>query len=1459
MMNPCEKVLQYHTLWNMILFEADSRQDISYSDISTVKLESANLKDKYATVQSILKEYGVRNACSELPDMFLSETWSDDLYAVYVIAILTATDTESLDLCIRPLLLSANAVSHILHMIDICESLLTPVVQCIVRSVNSEGDATQSSNDIDNRKGSSERRPLLWLYSSILTQIAQSRFDRDNDATCAATILSLLSTHRTLAAVCIELCTQCHLQLSEYVSDNIPSSASGSSRKGTENADGAPPPFEMAQLWIFRQCDSGQLRVLLLHLLEGMQEALGRIQSFTVMHTHDGDGIDRLCGHENRLALQQSCRVSCAVLSVLQTHPSADDPSKQSNPRPTPPLLSVVVDAEVEAKIVSIAEHVFRLLKLSLADAVCSSDKSGAALLASFLAQCVRVVTPLLLTALTCFCSHSPAHQTAPPPTGDTSAFSSLLLMLLTYPLHVANVHPPRSFPHIHKSHEALLAYCSFLRSAFSLNRIAAVREALGRELDLGGAREFVPQGSFVFLAQIMSAATISSGVFGQNDADTSLSPRRLGLIERNKDVLLEEVGFVYMCLCMRWQPDLAVLYNAAFYCAVLMSRPGSWLCMCVQFHRLSIPTQICSRSEFPGDWVFSLLLLLRCHILHNNSNTTAVTTPPPVGVQKDSVDGTDGDTDMTMEEGGHVSPMSLRRTMTAVLDAVSFPPHSLLLDTIELWLDLAVNGYDDGGGTMPPPHVGGDAGSTSNGSGGGNGRRSAPSPPAANGRDVLPFLPDQIRARTACLEGFTTPAATVVCPRRIDSSVHTVVTDIVSRYGLMENPRHRSSNHSQPLFSALELTDSFKQHYLRTHSPLSSGGGASESSSRDAVLNDMDRDITTFGSTTYRAVVACYTSLRYQWMCNRSPRAGFRCLIHCDPRDLPVKRCLSVQLAAVQWLAESRSLTCEINPYPSRCASLLLSSFVQLIRQLCPEVLLRERFLGLSDCLGMDVGEPRAPSSQPYDRPASQSCGDCIPVAPPPAVDFLEQVLRNPSQEVLATVYLLKHCSTAPKDMTDIPAHLCPARVGRAVIQFVQRTVSRIIADAFVENIDYSAQTAVNMWKIVHALHPRSSYLELDTFNCLLELGNVRRPSIIPSYRILIQEPILLFRLPVSLLQIPLVMELVLFIFRSLLVASRTEAQETLRSMQARYQQLSRSAPVEATWSLLQAVDQIDDNQFANLQEIISIRLLFELWHAVSEGIAVEGHRDEEQLGDVIIRYVSTLLGENRPILDILMHYGIKYWSCFVLIAQCEDLLEDVADLLLNNITTAVESGGTDPSYWTRRNVVSVMIHLHFLLRAIAVTATCRVDIKDSVHRIVEVFYWFVKKSLTHSASAWLQPPSALQLPRTCLETLEAIAVEYPQITLRVISCLTKREVVQSSSPNSVLKALQGSLLELHGKVCQNAVKLTIQKRIRSSSELLDSDVRSVMPEPPTSNTTIKTTHRSNKRAKVDADVIAS
>ncbi len=176
-------------------------------------------------------------------------------------------------------------------------------------------------------------------------------------------------------------------------------------------------------------------------------------------------------------------------------------------------------------------------------------------------------------------------------------------------------------------------------------------------------------------------------------------------------------------------------------------------------------------------------------------------------------------------------------------------------------------------------------------------------------------------------------------------------------------------------------------------------------------------------------------------------------------------------------------------------------------------------------------------------------------------------------------------------------------------------------------------------IWWDIYVIHPLPQMIELNTFNKILEFflhrhsNNYSYPKYIPSYSVLVEEPMVLFRLPFATIINPCVLRIVNRIVVSALLASKVSIHE---NVQYKLKVMNRyNYGTDTTTSLprhnLNIINAISTTNYYQLQLLIAIRLYIELWTEYSSTDKVDnGCSDYSDFKNVIHNVIERILSLN-------------------------------------------------------------------------------------------------------------------------------------------------------------------------------------------------------------------------------------
>ena len=351
-------------------------------------------------------------------------------------------------------------------------------------------------------------------------------------------------------------------------------------------------------------------------------------------------------------------------------------------------------------------------------------------------------------------------------------------------------------------------------------------------------------------------------------------------------------------------------------------------------------------------------------------------------------------------------------------------------------------------------------------------------------------------------------------------------------------------------------------------------------------------------------------------------------------------------------------------------------------------------------------------------------------------------------------------------------------------------------------------------LWRGLHALLACPSRLELGAVQLLLELGAVHRPRSVASFAALAQEPLVLFRLPVSLLRVPLAFSLVQFMYMSLSVASESAARESSSRIQAKERQsltarVSPEGGAGAEGEGMRGGDLCEE--YSTLQAVIAVRVLLEVWLEVNHLAAAsaacpppsgggggsaptsESGSDDvvlssmDAVGSGICDMISTLVADRPPLLAAVLYCGIPQWTSFRLLASASPgVMTGIAQLTYESLALSLSSEHASPLSASSAALEGWLWHVVFLLKVQRMQPQRHSAPSNAANRwickLAESLCSFFTKSMHYSW--WNVLPlvghsnsnttnDSVSLGSTCLDLLTMLSVRFPAQALQTMKCL--------------------------------------------------------------------------------------
>lgn len=603
-----------------------------------------------------------------------------------------------------------------------------------------------------------------------------------------------------------------------------------------------------------------------------------------------------------------------------------------------------------------------------------------------------------------------------------------------------------------------------------------------------------------------------------------------------------------------------------------------------------------------------------------------------------------------------------------------------------------------------------------------------------------------------------------------------------------------------------------------------------------------------------FRAAISCYLALKYQAVCALSPQTQYTCVFSTDPRDLPLRGALVVFYLSAVWessvqRADNRhSSQLQRFSWSPDSSHEFFSGFTRLVRLLSPELLLVERSLTLTQS---------SLAHRLVESSSSDKKDDLLDI-------FRYSITTLYSSTVcpLHQLIVIFHRQQDPSRMTTLMI-----KILREILVTIPPTIAGpkfSVQTSFIPppppHCDRVLDDLWNLWRAVHSMHLFPAQYELETLNTLLDISNTHHPHSISSYTTLVREPLILFRLPLHCYLNFTTASILLYIFRSITVASRAHCHQTYRVNKCLAKQVLSHAILPKTGpssvapshmksphtvtpipvmvrdgsSRIENLDVIEENDFLNLQDLLSVRLFSEIWAQICIVIAPFPDIPLPLLSDfqnwirlIPERFlhafrdsVTLLIQENPGIVESLLYYGISSFSCFYLVASSS---LHILHAFLEKIQFSI-SNHTDPHMLlASRNMELILLHFQYLLITISSSplihssssaplsfSSPHLDFTLSTHHMVTLFVSFLKKSLKFHC--WKQQFTANPtLGRSLMRCLVILSDQFPLQTLKIIENFTSKDLFASpsaaSSPallslSSVLGEIQDHLLSLQSTI---------------------------------------------------------
>ena len=445
---------------------------------------------------------------------------------------------------------------------------------------------------------------------------------------------------------------------------------------------------------------------------------------------------------------------------------------------------------------------------------------------------------------------------------------------------------------------------------------------------------------------------------------------------------------------------------------------------------------------------------------------------------------------------------------------------------------------------------------------------------------------------------------------------------------------------------------------------PPPSNSLISSSSSSIAMQEPLESSCTSEGDGL-RGVLSCYAALHYASLSmqveeiagvstssslSRAAEIIYRGPFVCDLRSLPIKTAVQYLLHKIREIRYSGASSSFLTPSTSSSSSssltegcIILNSFVKLVLESCPELLLLER----SECYRMVPISPLSSSTittSVHDKNHMDSILlNCDQRRSEVLLDYLIG-LTDSSKGVKATpTQYSMGCSLIADASSFFPNFFCQS----PLMIVSDRLIQNVLVKAFDNKEDRQVSAGLwSIWTAVHTYHPYPQEVEISSLNCLLS-GRILdfHSRVFTSYEQLLQEPLFLFTLPHSVLSELFTLRLVVFITRSALCASRCAVRTALR-LKHKVAEAFLTADLRHR-SVTESSLYLHEQTYIDLQELMAARLVLGLWETWGE----EDTAGSRRL--VLIDFLAALISDNSHLVGLLLCHQLTPRS-FELLMSC-------------------------------------------------------------------------------------------------------------------------------------------------------------------------------------------------------------
>lgn len=762
-----------------------------------------------------------------------------------------------------------------------------------------------------------------------------------------------------------------------------------------------------------------------------------------------------------------------------------------------------------------------------------------------------------------------------------------------------------------------------------------------------------------------------------------------------------------------------------------------------LQFRNLHLPVEIGASCQYPGDWLSCVLLMLKLNVLSDremypNSSSPTISTPSQhsLGTKKE--------------------------IMHYVIAHAIFPPHNDLQHALDIWLEQC----------MPNPN---------------NDKlhryRQIPIFPndlTTWSVHLLPFPSSLLKdtstqhsvSRSNHIDDDTT--RTAFSPSHSYSSMWKYMScyDAKNTFQEFQNDIAKFQNRSTEVTSRTsEILTSLHEMVLNESQSTKKTDTMNKfkdsrflkSTSKEIncypFIDDMD-DFVMANDKAYAASIAFYVALKYIQLCNQCSRMNYMHTFSIDPSEYPFKRVLQIFLygAIKESLYFQKLYNADGRDVPIvPCSRRMFANFLDLVNTHCSQLISHSGRLPPLLIVNYMSRSRSYLHGSLSDSDVKESFSRRINV--------IKSLLVVPNSIETILVIMLQHkaiietSSISARDgnvelgshkasnndfnsshkifeeyMLAIMSYVinaCIVKVSKhEYLNKIHKKIEDVSKDEELlifqsqESYDTCMSQVYELWHVLYTLHPYAQKFELNFINFLLDAYNLTRPKHITSFELLLEEPILLFRLPLDIYRIPCLLRIILFISTSLHVPSKDRFRLSKNRKKLQHQLLlvtlsnsehlktlprppsSSSQPISVDLtggapgmkvvsdsSTITDIENLHEYDFFNTQDLIIARILCSMYsemftqHLELNAMALESSIkftlssifiNLQEIRNYISVHIAMIVQYNTNIISSLLNYGIHHACEFDMLCVDPNLHKMIVKEIRHLTQRIIETGVT-------------------------------------------------------------------------------------------------------------------------------------------------------------------------------------